>query len=223
MGPFQRKGKVVPDTFEIGLSGRATILPALAREVTRIRCRGPHIVTSRPIRAGSSFGTVQLQLRPDAATGIGGTFEIGGLKATGYDAANDQDANVTFTPTAPARQVGKAIHWDLPADMHTPLLCEASYNCVPAVGAQFALGGGFVLSYGARSTTLADLALSSQDFNGRPRPLVTGTLDGAPITVISGTDTTSEFDDRVGAALGLSSLRTGTTGVFVHFTNTAPP
>ena len=223
MGPFQRKGKVVPDTFEIGLSGRATILPALAREVTRIRCRGPHIVTSRPIRAGSSFGTVQLQLRPDAATGIGGTFEIGGLKATGYDAATDQDVNVTVTPTAPARQVGKAIHWDLPADMHTPLLCEASYNCVPAVGAQFALGGGFVLSYGARSTTLADLALSSQDFNGRPGPLVTGTLDGAPITVISGTDTTSEFDERVGAALALDSLRTGTTGVFVHFTNTAPP
>ena len=49
-GPFQRKGKDVPDTFVIGLYGRATVLPAFARELTRIRCRGPHIVTSHPIR-----------------------------------------------------------------------------------------------------------------------------------------------------------------------------
>ena len=161
-GPFQRKGKDVPDTLVIAVQGRATVLPTLARELTRIRCRGPHIVTSHPIRAGISFGAVRAQLRPDAAIGIGGTFEIGGLEASGYDAAADQDVTVTVTPTAPARQAGKAIHWDLPADLRTPLQCEASYNCVPAIGAQFALGGGFVL----RSATAAR---PSRTWSSHPR------------------------------------------------------
>jgi hypothetical protein len=222
-GPFERKGKVVPDTIVIGGSGRATVMPALAHELTRIRCRGPHIVTSHPIRAGLSFGVVQLQVRPDAATGVGGTFEIGSLDVTGYDATTDQDVTVTITPTAPARRAGKAIRWDLPADLRTPLQCEASYNCVPAVGAQFPLGGGFVLSLGGRSATVANLSVASQDFNGLPGPVVTGTIDGAPITVLHGGDTTSEFDDHVSAALGIAGLRSVAGIVAAHFTKTAAP
>src|SRR5206468_793358 len=99
-GSFQRKGKDVPDTFVMALQGRATVLPALARELTRIRCRGPHIVTSHPIRAGSPFGEVRVQMRPDRATGVGGTFEIGGLEVSGYDGSADQDVTVAVTPTA---------------------------------------------------------------------------------------------------------------------------
>jgi hypothetical protein len=222
-GPFQRKGKDVADTFVIGIYGKATVMPTLARELTRIRCRGPHIVTSHPIRAGSSFGAVRVQLRPDAATGIGGTFEIGSLDISGYDAATDQDATVTVTPTAPARFAGKALRWDLPADLRTPLQCVASYDCVPAVGAQLPVDGGFVLSWGGRSTTVANLTVSSQDFNGSPGPVVTGTLDGAPITVFRGIDTTAELDERVGAALVLSDLRTRAGAVSAHFAKTAAP
>jgi hypothetical protein len=222
-GPFQRKGKDVPDTFVIAVQGSATLLPALARELTRIRCTGPHIVTSHPIRAGISFGAVRAQLRPNAAVGLGGTFEIAGLEASGYDPVADQDVTVTVAPTAPARQAGKAIHWDLPADLRTPLHCEASYNCVPAVGAQFALAGGFVLSAGGRSTTVANLAVASEDVNGSPAPVVTGTLDGAPITVMHGGGTTSEFDDRVSAALQISGLRINVGGIFAHFAKTVPP
>jgi hypothetical protein len=222
-GPFQRKGKDLADTFVMALQGRATVLSTFARELTRIRCRGPHIVTSHPIRAGTPFGAVRVQLRPDAATGIGGTVDIGGLQASGYDPDTDQDVTVTVTPTAPARQAGKAMRWDLPADLRTPLRCEASYNCVPAIGAQFALGGGFVLSLGARSTTVADLVVASEDSNGSPAPAVTGTLDGAPITVIRGVDTTSEFDERVSAALHIIDLRSSAAGVFAHFAKTAPP
>jgi hypothetical protein len=222
-GPFQRKGKDVPDTFVMALYGRATVMPTLARELTRIRCRGPHIVTSHPIRAGSPFGQMRVQLRPDAAIGIGGTFEIASLGANGYDAATDQDVTVTVTPTAPARQAGNALHWDLPADLRTPLQCQASYNCAPAIGAQFTLDGGFVLSVGDRSTTVANLTVASQDFNGPPGPVLAGTLDGAPITVIRGGDTTSEFDERVGAALGVTGLRSSARSVAAHFAKTAPP
>jgi hypothetical protein len=222
-GPFQRKGKDVPDTLVMAVQGRATVLPTLARELTRIRCRGPHIVTSHPIRAGISFGAVRAQLRPDAAVGIGGTFEIGGLQAGGYDPAADQDVTVTVTPTAPARQAGKAIHWDLPADLRTPLRCEAAYNCVPAVGTQFALEGGFVLSVADRSATVANLVAGSEDFEGSVAPTVSGTLDGAPITIIRGGDTTSEFDERLSAALHIPGLRSKFDGIFAHFAKTAPP
>jgi hypothetical protein len=222
-GPFQRKGKDVPDTFVIGMDGQAKVLPALAREVTRIRCRGPHIVTSRPIRAGSPFGRVQVQLRPDAATGIGGTVEMGKLEVTGYDLDTDQDVTVTVTPTAPVVAVGTVIRWDLPADLRTPLLCEASYNCTPAVGTQNALGGGFVLSNGNRSATLANLALAVQDFNGSPEPVITGTLDGAPIRLFNSTGTSSEFDERVGAALGVADLRSRGGNIATHFAKTALP
>ena len=222
-GPFQRKGKDVPDTFVMALQGRATVMPTLARELTRIRCHGPHIVTSRPIRAGTPFGEVRVQLRPDTAAGIGGSFEFGGLEVNGYDAAADQDATVTVTPTAPARQAGKAIHWDLAADLRTPLVCQASYDCAPAIGAQFGLGGGFVLAWGARSTTVANLAAAYEDFNGTPNLVVTGTLDGAALTVFRGADMTSEFEERVGAALGLTELRTRTGAVAVHFAKTEPP
>jgi len=222
-GPFQRKGKDVPDTFVIGMDGQAKVLPALAREVTRIRCRGPHIVTSRPIRAGSPFGRVQVQLRPDAATGIGGTVEMGKLEVTGYDLDTDQDVTVTVTPTAPVVAVGTVIRWDLPADLRTPLLCEASYNCTPAVGTQDALGGGFVLSNGNRSATLANLALAVQDFNGSPEPVITGTLDGAPIRLFNSTGTSSEFDERVGAALGVADLRSRGGNIATHFAKTALP
>ena len=222
-GPFQRKGKDVPDTFVIGMDGQAKVLPALAREVTRIRCRGPHIVTSRPIRAGSPFGRVQVQLRPDAATGIGGTVEMGKLELTGYDLDTGQDVTVTVTPTAPVVAVGTVIRWDLPADLRTPLLCEASYNCTPAVGTQDALGGGFVLSNGNRSATLANLALAVQDFNGSPEPVITGTLDGAPIRLFNSTGTSSEFDERVGAALGVADLRSRGGNIATHFAMTALP
>lgn len=222
-GPFQRKGKDVPDTFVIALQGRATVLPAFARELTRIRCRGPHIVTSHPIRAGSPFGVVRVQLRPDAATGIGGTLDIDGLRVGGYDLDTDQDATVAVAPTAPARQAGTAIRWDLPADLRTPLRCEASYNCVPAAGAQLAPGGGFTLSFSGRSAAVANLVVASEDANGSPALTVTATLDGAPITIIRGGTTTSEFDERVAAALHITDVRSNAAGVFAHFAKTALP
>lgn len=212
-GPFQRKGRDVPDTFVIGMSGRATILPALAREVTRIRCRGPHIVTSRPIRAGTPFGTVQLQLRPDAAVGIGGTFDLKNLRLRA--STDTSDSAVTVTPSS--------LHADLPADLRTPLSCEASYACVPRVGTQFAIGAGFVLSFGDRSTTVADLVASYVESNGRVVPTVTGTIDGSPVTVITTYGGSADFEDRVAAALGVITVRATAGEVAAHFAHTAAP
>jgi hypothetical protein len=211
-GPFQRKGKDVPDTFVMALQARARLLPALARELTRIRCHGPHIVTSHPIRAGTSFGVVQAQLRPDAATGIGGVFELDGV------AADDDDGAVTVAPTAPAAQSGTVMRFGLPPGLRTPLRCEASYNCVPATGTQFALPGGFVLSQGGRSATVADLSVTYVDENGRPAPVLSGTVDGAPVTMFS-----QDFEDRVASALGVAGLRSEVRSIAAHFAQTAAP
>jgi hypothetical protein len=107
--------------------------------------------------------------------------------------------------------------------VRTPLRCQASYNCAAALGTQVTLGGGFVLSRGDRSTTVANLALTSQDLIGSPEPVIRGTVDGTPINLFTGVGTTSDFDERVSAALGLSDLRTRGGILAVHFAKTALP
>jgi hypothetical protein len=94
---------------------------------------------------------------------------------------------------------------------------------VPAVGAQFPLGGGFVLSRADRTATVANLTVAFQDLNGSPRPVVTGTFDGTPITVIRGIDTTTEFEEQVSAALGITDVRSIADAVAAHFAKTEPP
>lgn len=212
-GPFQSKGKDVPDTFVMGLTGRATVLPAFARELTRIRCRGPHIVTSRPIRAGTSFGVVKVQLRPDAATGIGGTFEL--AKLSGTASTEQDDVPITVMPST--------VHVDLPADLRTPLSCQASYLCTPRAGTQLALGAGFTMSLGDHSVAVAGLTATYMDRNGKLVPVVTGTLDGTPVTVIDTYGPSEDFASRLATAFGAYSVRTDVGEVAAHFTNTAPP
>jgi hypothetical protein len=212
MGTFQHRGKVVPDTFEIGMSGRATILPALAREVTRIRCRGPHIVTSRPIRAGSAFGTVQLQLLPDAATGLGGTFDIKNLKVA---ADNENDLTPAITPTS--------LHTDLPAGLRTQLRCEAAHNCTPQPGTQFTLAGGFTITLGDRSVTVTNLSVAYEDANGVASPVVSGTVDGTPMAVLDRDGGSQAFLDHATTALNAYRVDLSASTVAAHFTETAPP
>jgi hypothetical protein len=217
-GPFQRKGKDVADTFVMALQGRATVLPALARELNRIRCRGPHIVTSHPIRAGTPFGVVRAQLRPDAAGAIGGFAE---LRVGRLDS---DDGPVAIAPTRSGRTAGKNLRFDLPADLRTPLTCAGGYSCFPAIGAHLPLvDGGFVLSLGARSTTVAGLTLDSvQNAAGEATPVLNGTLDGSPVVVIYGSGTTQDFDDRVKAALGTTDF-IAQLSIAAQFTNTVPP
>jgi hypothetical protein len=218
-GPFQRGGKDVADTFVMGMTGRATVAPFLARELNRIRCRGPHIVTSHPIRPGAAFGSVKVQLRPDAATGLGGVFELDGFTAVD----DDTGAPLLVTPTAPARRAGRLLRFDLPADARTRLRCEASYACTPEAGSQYAPAGGFVISLGDRSTTVANLMLVYEDVRGTPAPVLTATLDGVPVTVVGGAAATGEFADRVTMALGADSLRIGLVDAAAHFSRTAAP
>lgn len=211
-GPFLRKGKEVPDTFVIAMDGRATVLPALAREATRIRCRGPHIVTSRPIRAGSPFGLVRLQLRPDVATGVGGTVDVKKIEA---NLSSDTDLTPVVTPSS--------LHVDLPADLRTPLGCEASYNCGPAIGSQLPIGGGFTIALGDRTVTVTDLSLAYVDVNGRSTPTVSGTVDGTPMVVFRDINASDEFDAHCATALNVFRCEVGAAAIEAHFPKTAPP
>jgi hypothetical protein len=211
-GPFQRRGKPVPDTFVIAMSGRATILPAFARELTRIRCRGPHITTSRPIRAGSPFGSVQLQLRPDAATGVGGSFDITSLAVR---ADNENDLPAIVTPTS--------IHVDLPGDLRTPLRCNASYDCVPVDGTQLALGSGFTVSLGDRAVTVAGLTAAFGELAGRTVVDISGIVDGAPMALMRDGAGSQAFQDYLSSARGAYSTDVFAKTVASHFAITEPP
>jgi hypothetical protein len=82
-GPaHDKQGGDYPDSFLMAVQGNATVLPAFAEAVDRIRCRGKRYVSvpNGRIKAGLAFGLVTVQLNPDAATGIDGTLEMGGLE-----------------------------------------------------------------------------------------------------------------------------------------------
>jgi hypothetical protein len=52
---------------------------------------------------------------------------------------------------------------------------------------------------------------------------VSGTLNGAPVTVIATYGVSQDFDERVAAALGAYSVRSDVGEVAAHFAKTAAP
>jgi hypothetical protein len=217
-------GGSYPDSFLMAMQGNATIRPALAGAMNRVRCRhsrwaGAH---AGAIRAGTRFGSVTVQMRPNGATGIGGSFSFAG------DAFDTESGHVTLTPTAPARRVGKSVRFDLPAGLRTPLQCDRGFACGPAVGAQLSLAGGFVLSQNGRSATISDLSLSYAEGNGVPDATMTGMLDGVPAVIATAANggpsyVPSDFLDRVAAALGAEELSGDLGAMETHFTETIAP
>jgi hypothetical protein len=218
------KGGSYPDSFLMAMQGNATVLPALAGAINRVRCRhsrwaGIHAGVVRP---GTRFGFVTVQLRPNGATGIGGSFNLTG------DALDTESGHVTITPTAPARRLGKSLRFDLPADLRTPLQCDRGFFCGPAMGVQLSIAGGFVVSQNGRSATVADLSLAYTEGNGVPVATLTGTLDGAPVVIASAynakpAEMTNDFLTRAAAALGAEELYGGLGVMETHFTETAAP
>ncbi len=215
-GPFLRKGIPVPDTFVVAMDGNATVLPALAREFNRIRCRGQRYTQSRAIRPGARFGVVQAQLRPDAAAGVGGYVELAVRRLV------SADGSIAFAPAGTARAATKALRFDLPAGQRTPLACTAGYGCHPVAGTQLPLGNaGFTLSQHGRTVTFTGLtAIWADDHAGGVTPVLSATLDGTPGVVIGGPD--DNFEDRVQTALGVTDLIYA-LDLGAHFAKTAAP
>lgn len=189
----------VPNTFGFFVSGKLTMLPAMSRALEAQRCRDPHVTTSRRINPGYPIGHFVARLLPGTATGLAG-------EAAMFVFAGPTD-NVSPPVTVEASG-GSTLtsegHLAAPVVVGAglPLTCIDGQDCTPSDG--FAVGGGFDLVSGGRRTSVANLAVAIAG----DQETVTGTVDGAPVTVAVGgvgaePEFTSEFDQHAGAALGV--------------------
>jgi hypothetical protein len=225
-GPGHSGKKTVPNTFLFGLTGKATIAPALARALAGARCKGKFVVgPTNHLQAGAALGEIIAQLQPSAATGIGGTITIGG----GVSLSDSSGNSVQMTAGDGATLVDGSLHYTFPPTAQTHLGCELGQNCVP--DRLLGLPGTVTLSDNGRSTVLANLTISYTRAAQRELvPTVTATLDGSPVTVAADVAAdpgdphpplTNDFVARVGAALGTQVV--GDFGdINAQFTTTAP-
>jgi hypothetical protein len=221
-GPFRDKGKPpVADSFIFAVHGRATMTKVLADALNRARCR-TDAAARRRVRAGAALGEITAQLLPGAATGLGGTADIEG----GLELLAEDGTDVAVTPTGGPTRVtidrAPSFRFPLAAGAAAPLVCKYGAACRPARGAAVPLAGQLVLTYAGRSAVLSDLVATYAPYDDVPT--VTGTLDGAPVTIYdpaADTPTPEDFLARASAALGTTVI--GELGhVRAHFTATGP-
>jgi hypothetical protein len=225
-GPQRRDGKPVPDTFLFAVQGDAKITKPLADALRRARCSG-RFARGRPLRPGARLGEITAQLLPTAAKGVGGTVDlVGGLQLH----TDVEDVDVTVTPSGGPTVVQTdasdfVLRYPLPAGTATPLTCALSGGCFPSSGG-FALPGQLALSLNGQTTILAGLTVTYAPADPAPATVVTGTLDGVPVTLANDPDNPhtliDDFVARVSAALG-GGVALGTIGdIDPHFTATGP-
>jgi hypothetical protein len=226
-GPQRQNGKPVPDTFLFAVQGDAKITKPLADALARARCSG-RFARGRPLRAGARLGEITTQLLALAGTGLGGTLDVvGGLQLH----TDVEDVDVTVTPSGGATVVQTqasdyVLRYPLPPGTATRLTCSLTGGCFPS-GGGFTLPGQLALSLNGQTTVLAGLAVAYvPSGSGVPNTVVTGTLDGVPVTVANDPDNPHTLNDdfvaRVSAALG-GGVALGTIGdIDPHFTSTGP-
>jgi hypothetical protein len=217
-------GKPAVDTFSFIAEGKLKMLPAMSRALERTRCKGRRNRASRRFKPGYNLGKLTVGLRPDHATGLAGDVQF---KPSATARGEEDDVPVAVEPTGGVTQDGKhVLTAPIAAGTPVPLTCEAGTRCVPSAGS-LTLGGGFDLVLGGRRTSVANLTVTTAGTT--PSALehsLTGTLDGAPVTVaergtfINGFGFSDEFDQRAGAALGATI--TGGMDLVPRSTRTGP-
>jgi hypothetical protein len=190
----------VPNTFAFFTSGKLTMLPAMSRALEGQRCKDPHVTTSSPIHPGYTMGRFVARVLPGTARGLAG-------EAAMFVFAGPTD---TVSPPVTVEASGGSTltsEGHLAAPLATgagvPLTCIDGQDCAPSTGVSIA--GGFDLVSGGRRASVGSLAVALAG----DQETITGTIDGAPVTVAVGgvgaePEFTSEFDQAAGAALGES-------------------
>ncbi len=210
------RSHAVPDTFGLFASGRLTMLPAMSRALEAQRCKGPRVRLSRRIDPGYPLGQFSVGLLPGSATGLAGQVALLVFAAP----TNSGSDEVTVEATG-GNTLTSAGHIAAPVAVGAgvPLTCIDGQSCAPRSG--FAIGGGFDLVFSGRRTSVANLAVAIAG----NQQTITGTVDGAPVTVAVGSlgtepDFTSQFDQLAGAALGVDIV--GGMNVDASFTTIGP-
>jgi hypothetical protein len=187
------------------VSGKAKLTRKLAAAMNRARCTAPrfaaHSKGNGPIKAGTVLGNVTVGLLPATATGLVGHLY---LQSPGMQLENADDlTHVTVTPTGSVapEKIGhtRYLRFDLAPGTRVPLTCDLGVGCVPSPGATIPLAGGFGFALNGRTAALDGLAVG---FDSTPNQTITGTLNGAPVTVADGGGLTDDFLNGLGAALG---------------------
>jgi hypothetical protein len=224
---FSRRGTdlgIQPNSFVIGMRGKARITKAFLAATRRWRCHGRFANQQRAhLRPGEALGQVTVGFGALAATGLSGEFVIG---RAGFE-DNETGDPITLTATAPAtkkRTAGETgLHFPMPG-ANTPLKCNLGAGCLPT-GGGVSLEGGFTLAFNGHSTTITGLAVAWQvDSDAFLRQTLTGTVDGQPMTIAAGAgpSASEEFLARIGEALG-TTVRDRLAGFEPQFTATGPP
>jgi hypothetical protein len=196
---LDRRHHPVPDTFGLFASGKLTMLPAMTRALEGQRCKDPHVTTTRPINPGYPIGELTARLLPASATGLGGEAKMF------VSAGPTDDVSPPITVEAGGGStLTSENHLAAPIAVGAgvPLTCIDGQDCTPSDG--FDIAGGFDLVLGANRASVANLAVAIAG----DQDTITGTLDGAPVTVAVGgagaePAFTSDFEQRAGAALGV--------------------
>ena len=206
-GPLlDAKNRAVPSTFTSFASGRLTMLRAMTKAFDRTRCKGPRY-SSRPFPVGFEVGRLEAVFRPDVAVSLEGTS-----KSTFDIRTLDTDAPITLEPTGGAtRDNDGALVAPLPGGV--PLACLRGAYCVPGSGSVPL--ASFDMVWGDRRVSVTNVAItSSRTGPNEVREVVTGTLDGAPVTIFDAprfldalpprNGVTDDFAQRASTALGTS-------------------
>jgi hypothetical protein len=224
-GPSQDpKGRSIPDSFLIAVQGRASVMPALAAAINRIRCTRPiGVIRPHKLKPGIPFGQVTVQLQPDGAVGMAGTSEIG----DGPTFLDDEGVDIQAQPIGSTTVFGSAdtrgLRFNMLAGTRTALTCQSGYRCVPNAGSQFGLAGGFTLSYNGRTATVDGLTAVESSGPSTRTLALTGSLNGQPMAISDSSGSAPEaFLTALSRALGLTFSR-GFFDLTAQFSDTGPP
>jgi hypothetical protein len=219
-GPLRdRNGREVPSTYSAAVTGQFAMLGPMARALERTRCKGRRNRASRRLPAGYVAGRMTVEVRPARARGLAGTAE---LTVRGVDPVTVEPA-AGATALAPPDDEGRFVA-PITSGLPVPLACVVGDGCAPISGT-YGVGGGFDLAFEGRRASVANLQVTSTGSAlTNAQYTVTGTLNGAPVTIVTGPATavnpwTDAFKAQAGAALGRDVF--GAFGLLAQFTRTA--
>jgi hypothetical protein len=174
----------------VTVRGRATMLPALAGALDRLRCKGLR-ESGRPIRAGAALGPLTATIAPAGVTALAGTFEASPLLL------GSADPSPTIAATGGAQLNDPRLRFAWAPGTRVPATCPFG-ECAPS-GGTLRLVGGFDVVQGTRRLSFTDLAIDSAG----KRHTLSATVAGVRHTVAvgSGDDRNWLFSDELNALL----------------------
>jgi len=186
----------------VTVKGRATMLPALAGTLERLRCKGPRERT-KPIRSGQVLGRVVAAIDPARAIATAGTLTAA-IRVSGTT-----DDGMPVVPTGGASQTSSG-QIGFPWAPGTRVSSACTQVCVPD-GGTVGLVGGFDLVQGTTRLSFTDLSLTASP---GPRFAISATVAGARHTIASGDTRQIAFTADGNALLAQTFADPTMTGTF---------